>query len=248
MLKTRIIPVLTFNGISLVKTKQFDTVRTVGNPIQAARIYNSRNVDELIFVDIMATYQKRKVNLPLVKKIIDECFMPVTIGGGVETFEDINDLLRIGADKVIIKTKAIEDPSFISKAVDYFGSQCISIAVDVELINGNYFIQSKIHSNISLEAFIHEMNNCQVGEYAVNAVHRDGMMEGYDQTLYKLVSEKTTCPIIAIGGAGNPTHFTDLIQKGFKGALAAASLFHFTQYTPQEIKKVLNAINIPVRI
>ena len=98
-----------------------------GNPIQVARIHNSREVDELIFVDIMATHQKRKMNLPLIKKIIDECFMPVTIGGGVETFEDINSLLRIGADKVIIKTKAIEDPSFISKAVDYFGSQCISL-------------------------------------------------------------------------------------------------------------------------
>jgi len=248
MLKTRIIPVLTFNGISLVKTKQFDLVRTVGNPIQAARIYNSRDVDELIFVDIMASKQKRKVNLPLVKKIIDECFMPVTIGGGVETFEDINNLLRIGADKVIIKTKAIEDPSFISRAVNYFGSQCISISVDVELTNGDYFIHCRNEKSISLKTFIQEMNNCQIGEYAVNAVHRDGMMEGYDSSLYKLVSEITTCPIIAIGGAGNPTHFTDLVKKGFKGALAAASVFHFTQHTPQEIKKVLNQNNIPVRI
>lgn len=247
MLKTRIIPVLTFNGISLVKTKQFDSVRTVGNPIQAARIYNSREVDELIFVDIMATNQKRKVNLPLVKKIIDECFMPVTIGGGVETFEDINSLLRIGADKVIVKTKAIEDPSFISKAVDYFGSQCISIAVDAELINGDYFIFSKNHKNISLKDFIQEMNNCKVGEYAVNAVDRDGMMQGYDLSLYRLVNQITNVPIIAIGGAGTPEHFVQLCQNKFKGALAAASIFHFTQHTPQEIKKTLELINIPVR-
>ena len=174
--------------------------------------------------------------------------MPVTIGGGVETFEDINDLLRIGADKVIIKTKAIEDPSFISKAVDYFGSQCISIAVDVELINGDYFIHSKIHSNISLEAFIQEMNNCQVGEYVVNAVHRDGMMEGYDLELYNFVNQISSCPTVAIGGAGIPNHFKELIQKDYKGALAAASIFHFTQYTPQEVKKVLDEINVPVRI
>ena len=216
MLKKRIIPILTFNGISLVKTKQFDSIRTVGNPIQAARIHNSRDVDELIFVDIMATYQKRKMNLPLIKKIIDECFMPVTIGGGVETFEDINSLLRIGADKVIIKTKAIEDPSFISKAVDYFGSQCISIAVDAIKINGDYFIFSKYHKNISLEDFIHEMNNCKVGEYAVNSVDRDGMMQGYDLSLNKLVNQLTNVPVIAIGGAGKPEHFVQLCKINLK--------------------------------
>ena len=247
-LKTRIIPILTFNGISLVKSKQFDSFRTVGNPIQAARIYNSRDVDELIFVDIMASKQKRKVNLPLVKKIIDECFMPVTIGGGVYTFEDINNLLRIGADKVIIKTKAIEDPGFISRAVDYFGSQCISISVDAELINGDYFLHCKSKKRIPLKIFIHEMNKCKVGEYAINTVHRDGMMNGYDFELFKLVNGITSSPLIAIGGAGNPTHFIDLVQKGFKGALGAASIFHFTQYTPRSIKKALNEINIPVRI
>ena len=142
MLKVRIIPVLTFNGLSLVKTKKFSFPRIVGNPVQAARVFNSRNVDELIFVDINASNQKRKINKNLVKKVIDECFMPVTIGGGIETFEDINEFLRIGADKVVIKTKAIKDSDFIRQAVSYFGSQCISIAVDAYKENDIYYIKN----------------------------------------------------------------------------------------------------------
>ena len=131
MLKVRVIPILTFNGLSLVKTKQFKLPRIVGNPIQSARVFNSRDVDELVFIDIMASKMKRKINLNLVKNVIKECFMPVTIGGGISSFEDISDLLKIGADKVLIKTKALNDIDFIKNAVNYFGSQCISISVDV---------------------------------------------------------------------------------------------------------------------
>jgi cyclase len=121
MLKTRIIPILTFNGFALVKTKKFDNPRMVGNPVQAARVYNSRGVDELIFIDIFATKQKRKINLKVAKDVIKECFMPVGIGGGISTIEDINDLLQIGADKVIIKQIALLNPSFITSAANFFG-------------------------------------------------------------------------------------------------------------------------------
>ena len=130
MLKVRIIPILTFNGFGLVKTKQFQQPRMVGNPVQAARVYNSRGVDELLFLDIFATKQKRKLNLKMVSDVIRECFMPVGIGGGIDNIEDIRDLLKIGADKVIIKTAAINDPDFVNKAADFFGAQCISVAVD----------------------------------------------------------------------------------------------------------------------
>ena len=248
MLKVRLIPVMTFNGISLVKTKQFTNPRTVGNPIQVARVYNSRNVDELIFVDIKATEQGRNINLPLVKKVIDECFMPVTIGGGIRTFEDINDLLGIGADKVLIKSMALQDPDFIINAVDYFGSQCISIAVDVILADGEYWIQQKNDEKVLMEVFINKMNQCNVGEFVVNAVDNDGMMNGYDHDLYQKVTRITSKPIVALGGAGTPSHFTDLVQTNYNGALAAASIYHFTQYTPQEVKKKLNKAQIPVRI
>ena len=248
MLKVRLIPVMTFNGISLVKTKQFTNPRTVGNPIQVARVYNSRNVDELIFVDIKATEQGRNINLPLVKKVIDECFMPVTIGGGIRTFEDINDLLGIGADKVLIKSMALQDPDFIINAVDYFGSQCISIAVDVILDDGEYWIQQKNDEKVLMEVFINKMNQCNVGEFVVNAVDNDGMMNGYDHDLYQKVTRITSKPIVALGGAGTPSHFIQLMQTGYNGALAAASIYHFTQFTPQEVKSTLNNAKIPVRI
>lgn len=248
MLKVRLIPVMTFNGISLVKTKQFSNARTVGNPIQVARVYNSRNVDELVFIDIMASEQGRKINLSLVKKIIDECFMPVTIGGGIQSFEDINDLLRIGADKVIIKSKALQEPNFISNAVDYFGSQCISIAVDVVFDAGKYWIYQKTGEKLLMEDFIKKMNECNVGELVVNSVLNDGMMNGYDLGLFKKVNQLTSKPIVALGGAGVPTHFTELVKDNYHGALGAASIYHFTQYTPQEVKVTLNKAQIPVRI
>ena len=248
MLKVRLIPVMTFNGISLVKTKQFASSRTVGNPIQVARVYNSRNVDELVFIDIKASEQNRKINLSLVKKVIDECFMPVTIGGGIKTFEDINDLLRIGADKVLIKTMALEDPDFIVKAVEYFGSQCISIAVDVVFDAGKYWIHQKNDEKLLMEDFIKKMNECNVGEFVVNSVLNDGMMNGYDLSLFKKVNQLTSKPIVALGGAGAPAHFTDLFKENYYGALGAASIYHFTQHTPQEVKATLNKAQIPVRI
>lgn len=248
MLKVRLIPVMTFNGISLVKTKQFTSARTVGNPIQVARVYNIRNVDELVFIDIKATEQERKINLPLVKKVIDECFMPVSIGGGIKTFKDINDLLRIGADKVIIKSKAIEDSEFILKAVRYFGSQCISIAVDVIFKDGQYLIYQNNKSFLLMKDFIDTMNECKVGELIVNAVHMDGMMNGFDLNLYKKLKPIIKCPTVALGGAGNPFHFIDLIKSNYNGGIASASIYHFTQFTPQDVKRALNNKNIPIRI
>ena len=140
MLKLRIIPLLTFNGFGLVKTKQFLYPRMVGNPVQAARVYNSRGVDELIFLDISASLQNRKINLKLVADVIKECYMPVGIGGGISSIEDINNLLKIGADKVIVKTKALIDKTFIKQCVSFFGSQCISISIDAIKNGDNYSI------------------------------------------------------------------------------------------------------------
>ncbi len=248
MLKLRLIPVLTFDGISLVKTKEFSESRIVGNPIQAARVYNSRNVDELVFIDIKASEQKRKINLSLVKKVIDECFMPVTIGGGINTFDDINNLLGIGADKILIKSKAIDDPIFIENAVKYFGSQCISISVDVIKKNEQFFIYNLHKNDLQLNDFINEMNKIKVGEFIVNAVYKDGLMNGFDSKLYKIISNISSVPIVALGGAGKPEDFTKLIESGFFGGLASSSIYHFTQYTPNDIKLVLNESEIPVRI
>ncbi len=248
MLKSRIIPILTFNGFGLVKTKQFNNPRTVGNPVQSARVYNSRGVDELVFIDIQASKQNRKINLKLVADVIKECFMPVSVGGGIQTIEDINNLLKIGADKVVIKTKALTDLEFIKQAVIFFGSQCICISVDAFKKDDAYYIYNKLDITITLENFIQEMINCNVGEFIVNSVDNDGMMNGFDIELMNRVDDLTNIPIIAVGGGAKMEHYNELFSKTKINAVGSASIFHFTQYTPLDIKNELKSINIPVRI
>ncbi|WP_281322681.1 imidazole glycerol phosphate synthase subunit HisF [Flavobacterium aestivum] len=248
MLKIRIIPILTFNGFGLVKTKKFANPRMVGNPVQAARVYNSRGVDELVFIDIFASSQKRKINLKLVADVIKECYMPVAIGGGIETIDDINSLLKIGADKVIIKTKALLDTNFIDEAVAFFGSQCISIAIDAYATNEGYKIFNKLNIDISLEDFMNQMISCKVGEFVIMSVDNDGMMNGFDIELIKSVSRLTNIPIIAVGGGGTMEHYNELFSQTDIQAVGSASIFHFTQFTPLDIKNELKNINIPVRI
>ena len=248
MLKIRVIPILTFNGLSLVKTKQFKSPRIVGNPIQSARVYNTRNVDELVFIDIMASKMNRKINLNLVKSVIEECFMPVTIGGGINSFQDISNLLKIGADKVLIKTKAINDINFIKKVVEYFGSQCISISVDAFIKENKYYIKNLNNYELTMGEFINNMNECDVGEYVINSVDKDGCMRGFDIKLLEQASKLTKKPIIALGGAGKPEHFIKLINSNYYGAVGGSSIFHFTQYTPNDIKKMMKENNIQVRV
>ncbi len=248
MLKVRIIPILTFNGFGLVKTKQFLNPRMVGNPVQSARVYNSRGVDELVFLDIFASTQKRKINLKLVADVIKECYMPVAIGGGIETIQDINDLLKIGADKVVIKTKAFLDKDFIKESVSFFGSQCISIAIDVQKSEKGYTIFNKLDIEISLDDFLSEMINCKVGEFIVNSVDNDGLMNGFDTDLMNYVLSKTQIPVVAVGGGGKMEHYNELFSKTNVKAVGSASIFHFTQFTPLDIKNELKSIGIPVRL
>lgn len=248
MLKVRIIPILTFNGFGLVKTKQFANPRMVGNPVQAARVYNSRGVDELVFLDIFASEQKRKLNLKLVSDVIKECYMPVAIGGGISCLEDINNLLKIGADKVVIKTKALTDKNFISEATSFFGSQCISISVDAYQTTQGYKIKNKLGIDISLSEFLQKMEDCQVGEFIITSVDNDGMMNGFDWKLTNEASRLTQKPIIAAGGGGNMGHYSELFSKTSAEAVGSASIFHFTQFTPLDIKMQLQSIGKPVRM
>ena len=178
MLKIRLIPILTFNGISLVKTKQFSN-EDGWKSIQAARVYNTRNVDELVFVDIKASSQK-EINLSLVKKVIDECFMPVTIGGGIHSKDHIQQLLAIGADKVLIKSKAITDPEFIANAVEYFWESMYLYSSRYNKKEGNYMIYYDGEKKIPFKDFIQNMEIIGVGEMIINSVDRDGLMEGFD--------------------------------------------------------------------
>lgn len=248
MLKVRIIPLLTFNGFALVKTKQFENPRMVGNPVQAARVYNSRGVDELIFLDIFATKQKRKINLKVVKDVLKECFMPVGVGGGIQTLNDINDLLQIGADKVVIKSEAIKNPKFIKEASDFFGSQCISISVDVIKKNEKFLIHNDFNEQIDMLDFLHNMQNQGAGEILLNSVQNDGMMSGFDLRLIQEGISSVTLPIVCIGGGGNVSHFENLFSQTKCEAVGASSIFHFTQYTPLDIKLGLKESGKKVRI
>jgi len=248
MLKTRIIPILTFNGFALVKTKKFENPRMVGNPVQAARVYNSRGVDELIFIDIFATKQNRKINLKIAKDVIKECFMPVGIGGGISTLEDINDLLQIGADKVIIKQIALLNPSFITSAANFFGSQCICISIDVYKKNDEYLIFNQIVQNYKMVDYINIVQELGVGEIILNNVDSDGMMNGFDANLYNIVSLIAKVPVVYVGGGGNLEHYEELFTKTTCNAVGSASIFHFTQHTPLDIKNRLKSIGKPVRI
>jgi cyclase len=248
MLKVRIIPILTFNGFGLVKTKNFTNPRMIGNPVQAARVYNSRGVDELVFLDIFASEQNRKINLKLVADVIKECYMPVAIGGGIKTVEDISSLLKIGADKVVIKTHILDYPDFINEASSVFGAQCITIAIDVININNEYFIFNKKNNNIKLTDFFNTISKFRFGEIILNSVNNDGMMCGFDTDLVKLVERNLAVPIVVAGGGGEPSHFQELFTKTNVEAVAASSIFHFTQYTPHDIKKSIDDIGKPVRM
>lgn len=249
MLKIRVIPVLSFNGFALVKTKQFGNPRMVGNPMQVARVYNSRNVDELVFADIFASAKNRKVNLAVVKQVINECFMPVTIGGGINSIQDIHDLLQIGADKVVLKTAAVKNPVFITEAAKIFGAQCIVLSIDI-IRKGE---ELKLYyppndSSINAIDFIKQVESLGAGELFINDVANDGMMNGFDSALFRAAVAATKLPVIAGGGAGVPGDFLPLLENKNITGLAAASIFHYTQYTPFDIKYAVSNAGYPVRL
>jgi cyclase len=248
MLKIRIIPILTFNGFALVKTKQFSNPRMLGNPVQAARVYNSRGVDELIFLDIFATKQKRKINLKVVKEVIKECFMPVGIGGGIDSLDDINNLLQIGADKVLIKTIALKSPEFIKSASNFFGSQCISVCIDIINRDNKYIVYNDLGIELGMNDYIKIVQDMGAGEIVLNNVDHDGMMNGFDEILLKNALEISNIPIVYVGGGGQLNDFESLFQNTSCNAVGSGSIFHFTQYTPLDIKNTLKKIGKPVRV
>lgn len=249
MLKCRVIPVLTFSGLALVKTKGFaGNARMVGNAVQAAKVFNARNVDELVFLDIYASDQKRKINLNMVRSIINECFMPVAIGGGINSIEDIYDLLAVGADKVIIKNKIIEEPEFINAAANVFGNQCITLAIDAEKIGESYFLYNRLNKEIPLVEFLLKISAYNFGEIILTSVNNDGMMNGFDIELVQLVEKLIEVPIVVTGGAGEPSHFEELFSKTTIEAVGAASIFYFNRYTPYDLKKAMASVNRPVRL
>lgn len=251
MLKTRVIPCMLFNGLHLVKTTQFAQPRTLGNPVQFARVYNSRNVDELIFIDILASAEQREPAFDLIAEVFKECFMPLTVGGGIRTMAHVDRLMKIGADKIIINSEAIHNPAFITAVAQKYGSQCVVVAIDVKKENDKYYVfdgRGKRNTQQSLERWAQTVEARGAGELFINAIDRDGMMTGYDIELIENVSTAVSVPVIACGGAGSPGHVVEAVIRGRADAVSLASLFHYTEYTPQRVKEALAAAGVPVRV
>ena len=249
MLKHRIIPCVLLKDWQLVKSIGFKSFRTIGHPTSTARIYNARNVDELIVLDIDASLNDDQINVEIITDIAEECFMPLTIGGGIITIDDIYKVLHAGADKIAINSVALGNLGFIKKASNVFGSQCIVCSIDVKKIDGLYKVYTKKDGVLDIDplALATEYEKYGAGEILLTSVDHEGSTIGYDIGLIKLFRYKLGIPIILNGGMGEPEHAVEAIKNG-ADALAAAYIFHFSQYTPQNIKEKLYNNYIEVRV
>ena len=250
MLKVRVLPTLLYKELGLVKSIQFDSWRRVGAVMQSVKVYNLREVDELVFLDIAATAEGRGPDFELVDEIADECFMPLTVGGGVRTVEDVRHLLAVGADKVAINSAARDD-KLIEDVAQTFGSQALVASIDVRreptrLVAFTHAGTRAIEQN-PVE-FARHLEQLGAGEILLTSIDRDGTMSGYDLDLIASVTAAVSIPVIASGGAGTFQDMADAIQTGGASALAAASMFHYTEQTPLEAKRFLGARGIPVRM
>lgn len=251
MLKTRIMPTLLYKDTTLVKGVGFDSWRRVGSLMQAVKVYEMRQVDELVFLDIGASGAGRAPDFDLVDEFADECFMPLTVGGGVSTLEHVRRLLQVGADKVAVNSAALARPGFVREIADAFGSQCVVASVDY-LTESDGFRRvcggcGKVPTDRSLESWVVELVEQGAGEILLTSIERDGTMGGYDLEGIRRVSSRVDIPVIAAGGAGTCEHMAEAILEGGASAVAAASMFHFTERTPLEAKGHLRARGIPTR-
>jgi imidazole glycerol-phosphate synthase subunit HisF len=247
-----VLPVVLLTGYNVVKSVRFSSFRTLGNPITVCRIYDARGVDELVLLDIRATPENRQPNLEIISDITSECFMPLTVGGGVKTLKHARDLLRYGADKVTINTAAVENPDLITELSRELGAQCVVVSIDAKRQpDGSYFAVTNSGTKVTglrVEECAKEAARLGAGEILLNSIDQDGTMEGFDIDLIKLVTSKVQIPVVACGGAGKPEHFAPVVLEGDADAVAAASIYHFTRTTPNDVKAVLRSHGIPVRI
>lgn len=250
MHKLRIVPTLLYKN-NLVKGKNFKSWRVVGNLYQMVKLYNLREVDELIFFDIDAN-KKNSIQFSLIDEFADDCFVPLTVGGGIKSLDDIENLLKVGADKVCINSNAVTDINFVEKAINKYGSQCIVVSLDYKK---NKTDQNEIYINsgdtptgLILENIVEKLNKIQPGEILITSIDHDGLMNGYDIENIKNIYKMSDVPLIASGGAGKLKDFYELIDKTNIKALSAASIFHFTEITPLDVKRFLNEKGIKVRL
>ena len=251
MLKNRIIPCLDVKNGRVVKGINFIDLKDAGDPVEQAKIYSDGGADEICFLDITASNEKRHTIYDVVEKTSKKCFVPLTVGGGVRSVDDINKLLNCGADKVSINTAAVQNSRVVLESSKKFGSQCIVVAIDAKKNTDKWEIFThggRNKTGIDAIEFAKKMEENGAGELLVTSMDRDGTQVGYDIDLMSKISSKVNIPVIASGGVGNLDHLVDGIKLGNASAVLAASIFHYGKYSIKQAKEYLNSKGIPVRI
>lgn len=252
MLTKRIIPCLDVKEGRVVKGTQFLDLRDAGDPVECAKKYNEQGADELVFLDITATFEERKTMVDVVARTAESCFMPLTVGGGIRTVADMREMLLAGADKVGINSAAVKTPHVIDAAAEAFGCQCLVVAIDAKRNErGSWTVYThggRTPTELDAIEWAAEVCRRGAGEILLTSMDSDGTKAGYDIALTRAVSEAVTIPVIASGGAGNIQHMADVLSQGKADAVLAASIFHFGEYTVGDVKSFLGAQNVPVRL
>ncbi len=251
MLAKRIIPCLDIKNGQTVKGVNFENLKFAGDPIELAKKYSNQGADELVFLDITATNEKRKTIAELVEKVAKNVFIPFTVGGGISSIEDIRAILSAGADKISINSSAVKNPQIINDCVNYFGSQCIVIAIDAKKIDNDYYVHinaGKKNTGIKLVNWAKEVESRGAGEILLTSMDFDGTQQGFDIEMNKVVANLVKIPVIASGGAGaNSEHFRDVFEKTNVDAALAASIFHYDTLPINKLKSDLEKFKITTR-
>jgi cyclase len=256
MLKVRVIPCLDVKNGRVVKGVNFVNLVDAGDPVEAARLYDREGADELCFLDITASVENRDTLFDVVARTAEQCFMPLTVGGGVRTLEDVRKLLLAGADKVSINTEAVRRPEFVREAAEKFGSQCITVAVDSKRVSSTgakgerfevFTHGGRNATGIEVVGWTKRLAELGAGEILLTSMDRDGTKAGFDIAVTRAVSDAVPVPVIASGGVGTLDHFVEGVTEGHASALLAASVFHFGQFKIAAVKRTLAEHGIPIR-
>ena len=255
MLAKRVIPCLDVHQGRVVKGTNFVNLRDAGDPVQIAQRYEAEGADELVFLDITASHEDRGIMLDVVRRTAEQVFMPLTVGGGIRTLDDIRMLLQAGCDKVSINSTACKNPEFVRQAAERFGSQCIVVNIDPRRVqrDGKEFWEvfingGRVPTGLEAVAWAEQVEELGAGEIVVTSMDRDGTKDGYDLPITSAVSEKVQIPVVASGGAGRPEHLVEAILVGKADAVLAASIFHFGEYSISQTKRMMAENGIPVRL
>lgn len=251
MITRRIIPCLDVRDGRVVKGVNFEGIQDVASPVELARFYNESGADELVFYDITASYENRALFTDALTAVASEIFIPLTVGGGINTLDDFERVLKCGADKVSVNSGAIKDPSLIERAAKKYGSQCVVLSMDIKRVDGSYHIfLNGGRKDTGIDALQWALNgeNSGAGEMVVNSIDTDGVKRGFDIEMLSEIQSRVSVPVIASGGAGKKEDFLELFNSGCADAGLAASIFHFKEVYIKDLKKYLNDNNIEMRV